>query len=325
GRVEVFNLRADVEEKKGKWKEALRDRERAAELDPRDVTTTDSLGELYLALRWYSNAERLIDHSIAITSQQAADYDFSWREKSLIALARGDTRAAMAALDSNPFRNRGVWGVNHLIARVFVLERDYAKAEEILQSVDEIARAGNLLVRTADPGYDAYRHGVALEKLGRIARFRGEKEKARGYFEAARQKFEGWLATKDAALGRKDDASWRGSHSQAYIAEIDAALGGKDDAIREGRRAVELWPLKRDAGLAPDVATYLAIVYMWSGERDAALHQLAEVVKLPASSLIPASSSPFPVSPGLSAGELKLDPLWDELRHDPRFAKIIAQ
>src|SRR5262249_5360932 len=90
GRVEVFNLRADVEEKKGKWKEALRDRERAAELDPRDVTTTDSLGELYLALRWYSNAERLIDHSIAITSQQAADYDFSWREKSLIALARGD-------------------------------------------------------------------------------------------------------------------------------------------------------------------------------------------------------------------------------------------
>jgi serine/threonine protein kinase len=313
GRVEVFNLRAEVEEKNGQWKEALRDREKAAELDPRDVTTTDDLGLLYLTLRWYSNAERLVDHSIAITPEQSADYDYFWREKSLIALAKGDTKVAMSALDANPFRNLGVWGLNHLIARVFVLERDYGKAEEILQSVDEIAHARNLLPRSADPGFDLYVRGVTLEKLGRIARFRGDKEKARGYFGAAREKFEGWLANNPG------HHSWHESHSQAYIAEIDAALGRKDDAIREGRKAVELWPLKRDAGLASDVAAYLAIVYVWSGERDAALQQLAEVVRLPATPGL------MPVSPGLSAGELKLDPLWDELRNDPRFDKIVAE
>ena len=164
GRVEVFNLRAEVEEKKGKWKEALHDREKAAELDPREGTTAEKLGQLYLTLRWYSNAERLLDHWIAIAPQQVTDY--FWREKSLIALARGDTKAAMAALDANPFRNLGVWGVNHQIAHVFVLERNYGKAEEILQSVDETARARNLLPKLRYGANDVFPRGVALEKLG---------------------------------------------------------------------------------------------------------------------------------------------------------------
>jgi hypothetical protein len=83
--------------------------------------------------------------------------------------------------------------------------------------------------------------------------------------------------------------------------------------------AVDLWPLKRDALNASDLRTLLAIVYMWSGERYAALEQLAELAKLP---VLP---SFLPTSPGLNAGELKLDPIWDDLRNDPRFDKIIAE
>ena len=230
----------------------------------------------------------------------------------MIAVARGDTKSAMAALDANPLRNLGVYGVNHQIAHVFVLERNYAKAEEMLQSVVEIARARNMLPKLRYGGVD-WPRGITLEKLARIARYRGEKEKARSYFESARQIFEEALA-KNA-----EHNSWDDSHAPAYIAEIDAALGRKGDAIREGRKAVELWPLKRNAVLAPDVAIIVAIAYMWTGERDAALQQLAEVAKLPA------SSSPLPACPGLSAGELKLNPVWDELRNDPRFEAIIAE
>jgi tetratricopeptide (TPR) repeat protein len=239
--------------------------------------------------------------------------DFLWRQKAIIAVARGDTKSAMAALDANPLRNLGVYGVNHQIAHVFVLQRNYAKAEEILQSVVEIAYARQLLPKPRLPGDVGWPRGVTLEKLGRIARFRGEIEKARGYFESARQIFDQALA-KNA-----EHNSWIDSHAPAYIAEIDAALGRKDDAIREGRKAVELWPLKRNAVLAPDVAIIVAIAYMWSGERDAALQQLAEVAKLPV------YPSFVPALPGLSAGELKLNPIWDELRNDPRFDKIIAE
>jgi len=113
--------------------------------------------------------------------------------------------------------------------------------------------------------------------------------------------------------------SWWQSHSLGYIAEIDAALGRKEDAIREAKSAVELWSLKRDATIAPNIEIFLAIVYMWTGERDAALEQLTQMAKLPAVS----GWTNCPA--GASAGELKLNPLWDELRNDPRFDEIIAE
>jgi TolB-like protein len=315
GRVDTFNLRAEVEEQRGQWKEALRDREKAAELGPRDALTAQSLVELYLMLRMYGNAERVADHRIATLPQTLAD-EF-WREKSSIALARGDPKAAMAAIDSNPFRNLGLWGISVMIANVLVMERDYAKAEEILQSGYETAETRNLLPKNYPN--KLYVHGATLERLGSIARFRGEKEKARGYFEAARAQLEAWLGKKDAAQNLNPNTHWFEAHALAHIAEIDAALGRKEDAIREGRKAVELWPLKRHAIIGWDIAASLAIVYMWSGERDAALQQLAEVAKLPA------WPSHAPGGPRLSAGELKLNPLWDELRNDPRFDKIIAE
>ncbi len=311
GRADVFNLRAEVEQQRGQWKQALHDREKAAELDPGDSFTGEDLVTLNLMLRRYDAAERLIAHLTATMPQESTD--FLWRQKAIIALARGDTKSAMAALDANPLRNLGVYGLNHMVAHVFVMERNYPKAEEILQSVVEIARARNLLPKPRQPGDDLWPRGVTLEKLGRIARFRGETEKARGYFEAARRIFEETLAKNPGA------SSWDDSHAPAYIAEIDAALGRREDAIREGRRAVELWPLKRNAMLAPDVATYVAIAYMWSGERDAALQLLAEVAKLPV------YPSFVGAPPGLSAGDLKLNPVWDDLRNDPRFGKIVAE
>ena len=327
GRAEVFNLRAGIEERRGQWKDALRDREKAVELDPHAVNggnttftggaTAEGLGDLYLMLRMYGNAERLADHMIAITPQQATDS--FWRQKSFIALARGDTKAAMAAVDANPLRDLGAIGLSHLLTKVLVVQREYAKAEEILQSANEVAEKRKLLVKTETELGHGWRHGLTLEQLARIARFRGEKEKARGRFEAARRLFDESL-TQVQGHNSWPDYPWIDSHARAYIAEIDAALGRKEDAIREARNAVELWPLKRDATLAPDVATYLAIVYMWSGERDAALQQLAEVAKLPV--LLPLAG---PAPPGLSAGDLKLNPLWDELRNDPRFDKIVAE
>jgi hypothetical protein len=139
--------------------------------------------------------------------------------------------------------------------------------------------------------------------LGRIARFKGENEKARGYFKAARPGFEEWLAKNP------DELSEYEGQARGYIGEIDVALGRKEEGIREARHAVELWPLTRDATVAPEVATLLAVVYLWSGERDAALQQLAGLAKLPG---------------GPTAGDLKLNPVWDDLRSDPRFDKIVA-
>jgi len=311
GRVDVFNLRADFYRWHGKWKEALLDQEKAAQLDPRDPDTTAGLAGAYLDVRRYRDAERLLDHVIAITPQQSTG--IFWRWKSNIALAEGDAKAAIAAVDQSPSRNLGLFGLNHARAYLFVLERDYAKAEEILQSIEETAKNHNILT---EDGNDLFRHGVTLERLGRIARFRGDKEKARDYFEASRRSFEEWLVKKPSSWPR----SWFESHAQIYIAEIDAALGHKDEAIREARNTVTRWTAQQDTSMALDLEAFLAIVYMWSGDRETALQQLSKLAKYPS-----APTLMLIAAAGLTAGELKLNPIWDELRSDPRFDKIIAE
>jgi hypothetical protein len=89
----------------------------------------------------------------------------------------------------------------------------------------------------------------------------------------------------------------------------DAALGHKEDAIREGRGAVELLPVRRDAVIGPKLVEYLALIYAWTGEKDLALEQLAVAARVPGY---------------LSYGQLRLHPYWDPPRGDPRFEKIVA-
>jgi serine/threonine-protein kinase len=91
---------------------------------------------------------------------------------------------------------------------------------------------------------------------------------------------------------------------------VDAALGNKEDAIREGEHAVELIPVSKSSIEGPILIQYLAIIYAWTDEKDRAIERLAEAAKLPGSHV--------------TYGYLRLHPLWDPLRGDPRFEAIVA-
>ena len=90
---------------------------------------------------------------------------------------------------------------------------------------------------------------------------------------------------------------------------IDAALGRKKEALREGRRAVELLPPEKDAINGPGMIQYFAMIAAWVGDEDLACQQLATAISRPGAP---------------SYGQLKLIPLWDSLRGDPCFEKIVA-
>ena len=87
-------------------------------------------------------------------------------------------------------------------------------------------------------------------------------------------------------------------------------LGNKEEAIRVAKRAVELYPVSQDAREGPSDLNTLATIYAWTGEKDLAFETLFTLVKLPG---------------GLSYGELKLDPAWDNIRDDPRFGELLIQ
>jgi hypothetical protein len=90
---------------------------------------------------------------------------------------------------------------------------------------------------------------------------------------------------------------------------IDAALGQTAEAIQEGRRAVALLPVEKDAKDGPRLIVCLAMIAAWVGDNNLACEQLTVATQYP--------SSP-------SYGQLKLLPFWDPLRGDPCFEKIVA-
>jgi hypothetical protein len=94
------------------------------------------------------------------------------------------------------------------------------------------------------------------------------------------------------------------------LALADAALARKEQALREGRRAVELCPIEKDAVRGVAMVKYLAMIAAWAGEKDLACEQLAIAIGRPGD---------------LSYGQLKLMPFWDPLRGDSRFAKLLEQ
>ena len=108
------------------------------------------------------------------------------------------------------------------------------------------------------------------------------------------------------ALGpRPDDPGLLGALSVA-----EAGLGQNEEALRHARQAAEMLPPSVDAVLGPGCEMRLAQVLAMTGDRDGAFDKLGKLVKLPF---------------GLNHGDLKLNPMWDDLRDDPRFDRILAE
>jgi eukaryotic-like serine/threonine-protein kinase len=294
GTAEIFTVAARIAHDRGQFKKCLRQWRKATEIDPRNPEVASNLADVLAELRDYSAAEKLLDRAIAGLPPQSTGS--LWRQKSRIALDRGDTTAAMNDLDASPNRNMGLAGLNHEVANVMLMQRRYDEAATLMDSLGEIARAHNALPRS---GINHYAQGLYSETIGMIARAQGKTEKARGAFEASRKEFEGWLAQ------RPDEPTALADRAVAI-----AGLGEHDEAMREIAHAGERWPMARDPVLAARVATSAAIVYSWLADREVAIRQLQAVVKLPG---------------GPSPGGLRVDPRWDELRSDPRFAAIVAE
>ncbi len=96
------------------------------------------------------------------------------------------------------------------------------------------------------------------------------------------------------------------------LAFAAAGLGDKDEAVREARRASELLSPSRDALSGAAMLVYLAQIYVGVGKYDAAFDALRGALPL---------FSGNSVSPAL----LKLDPVWEPIRNDPRFAQLVVQ
>ncbi len=276
GRAQFFDLAALTERRLGRWKEALRDGEKAMTLDPHDPFIATEVIQTYLNLRRYSEAEKLTNKAMSLITTPAAPF---WKLKAESILAQGDPARALAFLEGAPSEARG----KHTeMARIAFYQRDFSRAIHEI----EAARASGTALDTE-----------FLDLLeGTIARIQGDAAKATLAFERARNKLETVLAE------RPDDTEAISNLAWAY-----AGLGRKEEALRASQQSVELVPSWRDATEGPFYANMQAQILAWVGDKDAALKQLSGVVKLPAGP----SFGELKLDP--SWDDLRGDPRFDEL------------
>jgi TolB-like protein len=280
----VFALKGYIERRQGRWEESTRNLEHAIDLDPRNFFTLQQIGISYGVLRRYAEQTSVLDRELAIdpndvnTKVARASVDFHWK---------ADTRLLHQTIDlaraSNPDALPGI--ANDWLSCALA-ERDVAAAKDALNAFGE----------TPLTDYAVHLNRSVIE--GVLARMTKDEGKARSAFTAAR-------AEQEKIVKAQPNYG----PALCVLGLIDAGLGRKEEALREGRRAVELLPVEKDAINGPVMIVYLAMIAAWVGDKDLACQQLAIAVRPPST---------------VSYGQLKQLPYWDPLRGDPRFEKIVA-
>jgi TolB-like protein/Flp pilus assembly protein TadD len=169
---------------------------------------------------------------------------------------------------------------------ILILQRKFADALQVVQQF----REETLSWFTPAPCPRAFMEA-------RLYLYQGDKIKAQAAFEQART-----VAEKLVREAPGDAAR----HGQ--LGAVLAGLGLKEDAISEGKKAVELVPESEDAFDGPKATAALAEIYAWVGEHDEAFRLIEHLLQVPSF---------------MSVEVLKLDPVWDPLRKDPRFQALI--
>ena len=287
GEYWIFSLKGYIERRQGRWQECISNLERATELDPRNVLTLQQLAITYEQLRRYPKQKSTLERILAFEPNDPVT-------KSMHAFVELDSKADTRPLrevtgsirDKNPAALSSI--ADNWLLCAFA-ERDPAAARKALTALGEnsVSLAAIVDVRFNRPFLEAV-----------IASMARDDTKMRSAFIAARAEQEKTI-----------QAQPNYAPALCVLGLIDAGLGHKEEALREGRRAVELSPIEKDAVLGIAMVKYLAMIAAWAGEKDLAFEQLAIATRKPGD---------------LSYGQLKLMPFWDPLRGDPRFEQIMA-
>jgi TolB-like protein/Tfp pilus assembly protein PilF len=281
----VYTYLASVDRRQSRWDETIRNFARARELDPRNIFILEESSFTQFGLRHFAEAKTFMERALALDPTNPFIRVFlAW----MPCAERADVQPLRSCL--NEILKEGKERAFH-VAFTFVTcslaDRNRASAQQALDLVPP------------EGAVDFYDSAWPRDWFaGLISRSFGDQRRARKAFQSARV-----VAEKNVKTQADYAANWE------VLGAIDAGLGRKDEAIAEGKRACELLPISKDGWDGPSMVTNLALIYTWLGEKDLALEQLEISAKAPS---------------GISYGELKLNPVWDPLRNDSRFEKILS-
>src|SRR3954471_10341482 len=291
--AEVWDAAAAIDRRQGRWEDALANFEKAKELDPRNGSVLWNVAETYGCLGRDDEAAR--GFASGIEANPGAHL-FSIARAAIALRTSGDLAPLRAALREIPPEFDPGGGVTNIAVRVYLMEGDYDGAERRLKE-SPYERFNDIGVGSPAAILDGYTFPKAWYE-GLIATGRGIDTAAEEAFAVAQR------VAEDDLTKSPDDPKL-----VAMLGLIHAMRGRKDEAISLGQRAFALLPIAKDAYDGPFLAAKLAAIYAHFGEADRALDLLTELVAVPN---------------GPTSGTLRVEPEWNPIRDDPRFAKLLA-